>query len=106
MSDTYSNSPLNDKGVDHFDIPINNRESQPISPMAHSRRRIAIDPLVSLALVLPSNLGSLDLVISCNSNDICVGKLFSEKNELILELCKVALRDKFDFKIAVYNDTL
>ncbi|KAH9694856.1 SWIM-type domain-containing protein [Citrus sinensis] len=50
--------------------------------------------------VLPSNLVAPDLVRSCNSADIGVGKLFAEKNELILELRKVALREKFDFKIA------
>ncbi|KAH9779504.1 SWIM-type domain-containing protein [Citrus sinensis] len=32
--------------------------------------------------------------------DISVGKLFAEKNEFILQLRKVAFRDKFDFKIA------
>ncbi|XP_024033542.1 uncharacterized protein LOC112095668 [Citrus clementina] len=39
-------------------------------------------------------------VSSCDSDDISVGKLFTEKNELILQLRKVAFRDKFDFKIA------
>lgn len=111
LSRTYFNNSLNDGGVDHFDIPvndddeyqydipINNRESRPISPMTHSRRRITIDPLVSLSLVLPSNLVALNLVRSCNYDDICMGKLFTEKNELMLELRKVALRDKFDLKI-------
>lgn len=55
---------------------------------------------MSLAPVLPSNFVAPDLVRSCNSADIGVGKLFVEKNELILELRKVALREKFDFKIA------
>ncbi|XP_024033711.1 uncharacterized protein LOC127899973 [Citrus sinensis] len=39
-------------------------------------------------------------VSSCDSDDISVGKLFAEKNEFILQLRKVAFRDKFDFKIA------
>ncbi|XP_052299687.1 uncharacterized protein LOC112499345 [Citrus sinensis] len=39
-------------------------------------------------------------VNSCDSDDISVGKLFTEKNEFILQLRKVAFRDKFDFKIA------
>ena len=46
------------------------------------------------------NLVALNLIRSCNSDDVRVGKLFAEKNELILELCKVVLRDKFGFKIA------
>ena len=67
--------------------------------MAHSRKRTSIYPFVSLALILPSDLVALDLVRSYNSTGIGVGKLFAKKNELILELHKVALRDKFDFKI-------
>ena len=68
--------------------------------MACSRRRTTVNPLVSLALILPSNLVVPDLVRSYNSADIGVGKLFVENNELIPELRKVALRDKFDSKIA------
>ncbi|XP_024043133.1 uncharacterized protein LOC112099860 [Citrus clementina] len=37
---------------------------------------------------------------SCDSDDISVGKLFAEKNELTLQLRNVAFKDKFDFKIA------
>ena len=37
---------------------------------------------------------------SSYSDDINVGKVFAEKNELILQQRKVAFRDKFDFKIA------
>ncbi|KAH9718026.1 SWIM-type domain-containing protein [Citrus sinensis] len=92
--------PINDEGEHQYDIPVNNRENRPIPPMARSRKRTTVDPLVSLAPVLPSNLVAPDLVRSCNSADIGVGKLFAEKNELILELRKVALREKFDFKIA------
>ncbi|XP_024043145.1 uncharacterized protein LOC112099873 [Citrus clementina] len=36
----------------------------------------------------------------CDSDDFSVGKLFAEKNEVILQLRKVGFRDKFDFKIA------
>ena len=68
--------------------------------MACSRKRTTIDPLASLAPVLLSNLAAPNLVRSCNSTDICVGKLFAEKNELIQELRKVAWQEKFDFKIA------
>lgn len=38
---------------------------------------------------------ALDFVKSCGFNDICVGKLFSDKYNLILELSKVSLRDRF-----------
>ncbi|KAH9674858.1 glucomannan 4-beta-mannosyltransferase 9 [Citrus sinensis] len=96
----HSDIPINNEDEHQYDIPVNNRENRPIPPMARSRRRTTVDPLVSLAPVLPSNLVAPDLVRSCNSADIGVGKLFVEKNELILELRKVALREKFDFKIA------
>ena len=96
----HSDIPINDEDENQYDIPINNRENRPIPPMARSRRRTTVDPLVSLAPVLPSNVVAPDLVRSCNSADIGVGKLFAKKNELILELRKVALREKFDFKIA------
>ncbi|KAH9659886.1 SWIM-type domain-containing protein [Citrus sinensis] len=96
----HSDIPINDEDEHQYNIPVNNRENRPIPPMARSRRRTTVDPLVSLALILPSNLVAPDLVRSCNSADIGVGKLFAEKNELILELRKVALREKFDFKIA------
>ncbi|KAH9715045.1 SWIM-type domain-containing protein [Citrus sinensis] len=96
----HSDIPINDEDEHQYDIPVNNRENRPIPPMARSRRRTIVDPLVSLAPVLPSNLVAPDLVRSYNSADIGVGKLFAEKNELILELRKVALREKFDFKIA------
>ncbi|KAH9794536.1 SWIM-type domain-containing protein [Citrus sinensis] len=96
----HSDIPINDEDEHQYDIPVNNRENRPIPPMARSRRRTTVDPLVSLAPVLPSNLVAPDLVRSCNSADIGVGKLFAKKNELILELRKVALREKFDFKIA------
>ena len=68
---------------------MNNRDNRSISLMAGSIKRI--DPLTSLA---PSFVSNSD------SDDISVGKLFTEKNELILQLRKVAFRDKFDFKIA------
>ena len=96
----HSDIPINDKDEHQYDIPINNKDNRPIPRMARSRRRTTVNPLVSLAPVFPSNLVALDLVRSCNSTDIGVDKLFAEKNELILELCKVALREKFDFKIA------
>ena len=60
---------------------------------------MAVDHLISFIIVLPSNLVAPDLVRKYNFDDIGVGKLFAEKNDLILELCKVTLRDKFDFKI-------
>ncbi|KAH9697550.1 SWIM-type domain-containing protein [Citrus sinensis] len=78
--------------------PVNNRGNRPIPSMVRSRRRI--DPLTSLAPTLPSNMVAPSFVSSCDSDDISVGKLFAEKNELILQLRKVAFRDKFDFKIA------
>ncbi|KAK9177462.1 hypothetical protein WN944_029484 [Citrus x changshan-huyou] len=78
--------------------PVNNRGNGPIPPMVRSRRRI--DPLTSLALILPSNMVAPSFLSSCDSDDISVGKLFAEKNEFILQLRKVAFRDKFDFKIA------
>ncbi|KAH9661359.1 SWIM-type domain-containing protein [Citrus sinensis] len=78
--------------------PVNNRGNILIPSMVRSRRRI--DPLTSLAPTLPSNMVAPSFVSSCDSDDISVGKLFAEKNELILQLRKVAFRDKFDFKIA------
>ncbi|KAH9795044.1 SWIM-type domain-containing protein [Citrus sinensis] len=48
----------------------------------------------------PSNILSFQHEDDCDSDDISVGKLFTEKNEFILQLRKVAFRDKFDFKIA------
>ncbi|KAH9676795.1 SWIM-type domain-containing protein [Citrus sinensis] len=78
--------------------PVNNRGNRPIPSMVRSRRRI--DPLTSVAPTLPSNKVAPSFVSSCDSDDISVGKLFAEKNEFILQLRKVAFRDKFDFKIA------
>ncbi|KAH9693486.1 SWIM-type domain-containing protein [Citrus sinensis] len=78
--------------------PVNNRGNRPSPSMVRSRRRI--DPLTSLAPTLPSNMVAPSFVSSCDSDDISVGKLFAEKNEFILQLRKVAFRDKFDFKIA------
>ncbi|KAH9679310.1 SWIM-type domain-containing protein [Citrus sinensis] len=78
--------------------PVNNRGNRPIPSMVRSRRRI--DPLTSVAPTLPSNMVAPSFVSSCDSDDISVGKLFAEKNEFILQLRKVAFRDKFDFKIA------
>ncbi|KAH9715482.1 SWIM-type domain-containing protein [Citrus sinensis] len=77
---------------------VNNRGNRPIPSMVRSRRRI--DPLTSVAPTLPSNMVTPSFVSSCDSDDISVGKLFAEKNEFILQLRKVAFRDKFDFKIA------
>ncbi|KAH9667253.1 SWIM-type domain-containing protein [Citrus sinensis] len=72
--------------------PVNNRGNRPIPAMVQSRRRI--DPLTSLAPTLPSNMVAPSFVSSCDSDDISVGKLFAEKNEFILQLRKVAFRDK------------
>ncbi|KAH9652077.1 SWIM-type domain-containing protein [Citrus sinensis] len=60
--------------------PVNNRGNRPSPSMVRSR--------------------------SCDSDDISVGKLFAEKNEFILQLRKVAFRDKFDFKIVWSTTTL
>ncbi|XP_052294635.1 uncharacterized protein LOC127901416 [Citrus sinensis] len=78
--------------------PVNNRGNRPSPSMVRSRRRI--DALTSLAPTLPSNMVAPSFVSSCDSDDISVGKLFAEKNEFILQLRKVAFRDKFDFNIA------
>ncbi|KAH9800467.1 SWIM-type domain-containing protein [Citrus sinensis] len=66
--------------------PVNNRGNRAIPSMIRSRRRI--DPLTSLAPTLPSNMVASSFVSSCDSNNISVGKLFAEKNELILQLRK------------------
>ena len=92
--------PINDEDEHQYDITINNRDNRPIPLMTRWRRRTTVNPLVSLAPVLPLNLVAPDLIRSCNFADIGVRKLFIEKNELILELRKVAFREKFDFKIA------
>ena len=96
----HSNIPINNEDDHQYDIPINNKDNRPIPSIACSRRRSTVNPMVSLAPIFPSNLVALDLVRSCNSADIGVGKLLADKNELILELRKVALWKKFDFKIA------
>ncbi|KAH9684851.1 SWIM-type domain-containing protein [Citrus sinensis] len=83
--------------------PVNNRGNRPIPSMVRSRRRI--DSLTSVAPTLPSNMVAPSFVSSCDSDDISVGKLFAEKNEFILQLRKVAFRDKFDFKIAQSTTT-
>ena len=67
--------------------------------MPRSRRRTTVNHLVSLAQVLPLNLAAPNLVRNYNYDNISVGKLFVAKNELILQLRKVALRGKFDFRI-------
>ncbi|KAH9648747.1 SWIM-type domain-containing protein [Citrus sinensis] len=108
---THSNNDGNDGGAGPSNVPsfqhedecedntpMNNRGNRPIPSMVQSRRRI--DPLTSLAPTLPSNMVAPSFVSSCDSDDISVGKLFAEKNEFILQLRKVAFRDKFDFKIA------
>ena len=77
---------------------MNKRGNRSIPSVVRLRRRI--DPLTSLAPTLPSNIVAPSFVSNCNSDDISVGKLFIEKNEFILQLRKVAFRDKFDFKIA------
>ncbi|KAH9688588.1 SWIM-type domain-containing protein [Citrus sinensis] len=111
MRGTHFNNNGDDGGAGHSNVPsfqhedeckdntlVNNRGTRPISSMVRSRRRI--DSLTSLAPTLPSNMVAPNFVSSCDSDDISVGMLFAEKNEFILQLCKVAFRDKFDFKIA------
>lgn len=77
---------------------MNNRDNESIPSMVRSRMRI--DTLTSLAPILSSNMVAPSSFSSSNLDDISVGKLFAEKNELILHLRKVAFRNKFDFKIA------
>ncbi|KAH9661756.1 SWIM-type domain-containing protein [Citrus sinensis] len=96
-------SPSNVPSFQHDDecednTPVNNRGNRPSPSMVRSRRQI--DPLTSLTPTLPSNMVAPSFVSSCDSYDISVSKLFAEKNEFILQLRKVAFRDKFDFKIA------
>ena len=116
MRAIYFNNAGDDGGVDpsnipsfqykdecEDDIPVNNRDNQSIPPIASSRRRI--DLLTSLPPILPSSMVAPSFLSSSDSNDISVGKIFAEKNELILQLRKVAFRDKFDFQdCTVYND--
>ncbi|KAH9737327.1 SWIM-type domain-containing protein [Citrus sinensis] len=99
-NDDFHNETEGDNHEDECEdnTPVNNRGNRPIPSMVRSRRRI--DPLTSVAPTLPSNMVAPSFVSSCDSNDISVGKLFAEKNEFILQLRKVAFRDKFDFKIA------
>ncbi|KAH9655138.1 SWIM-type domain-containing protein [Citrus sinensis] len=94
-----SHIPTNVDDDDQNSIPINNIASQPIPSVPRSRRRTTVDHLAQLAPVLPSNLAAPNLVRNYNYDDISVGKLFVAKNELILQLRKVALRGKFDFRI-------
>ena len=76
----HSDIPINDKDEHQYDIPINNIDSRLIPPMTRLRKRTAVDPLVSLAPVFPSNLVALNLIRSCNYPNIGVDKLFAEKN--------------------------
>lgn len=111
MRDTNFNNSIDDGGVIHSNICINNEDegqcnisnnsidNRHIPLMARSRRTISVYPLVSLAPILHSNIVAPDLVKSCNFDDIGVGRLFTEKNKLILKLRKVVSRDKFDFRI-------
>ncbi|KAH9647176.1 SWIM-type domain-containing protein [Citrus sinensis] len=94
-----SHIPTNVDDDDQNSIPINNIANQPIPSVPRSRRRTTVDHLAQLAPVLPSNLAAPNLVRNYNYDDISVGKLFVAKNELILQLRKVALRGKFDFRI-------
>ena len=111
MNDTHFNNAGDDGGAgpsnilsfQHEDeckdnIPVKNRDNGSIPPMVQLRRRI--DSLTSLAPILPSNMVAPSFLSSCDLDNIIVGKLFAKKNELILQLRKVAFRDKFDFKIA------
>ena len=82
---------------------MNNRDNRSIPPMAYSRKRI--DPLTSLALILPLNMVAPNFLNSCDSYNISAGKLFTKKNELILQLRKVSFRDKFNFKIVQSTTT-
>ena len=59
-----SGIPINDEDEHQYDIPINNRDNRPIPSMVYSRRRTTVNPLVSLAPVLPSNLVVLNSVLS------------------------------------------
>ena len=70
----HSDILVNDEDEHQYNILINNKDNLPIPLMARSRRRTTLNPLVSLAPVLPSNLVALDLIKSCNSTDICVGQ--------------------------------
>lgn len=63
---SHSDNPINDEDEGQYAIPINNRNNQPIPPMARSKNIIAVDHLISLALILPSNLVVPDFIRSCN----------------------------------------
>lgn len=91
--DNCSNIPINDEYEGHCDIPIN-EDSQLVPSMACLKRRIVVGSLVSLAPILSSNLVILDFA-RCNFDDVGVSKLFTKNTELILELRKVTLRDRF-----------
>ena len=110
MRATNFNNAYDDGGLGPFNIPlwqhedeceddilVNNRDNSFIPLMADSRRKI--DFIISLTPILPSNMVTPSFLSSSNSDDISIGKLFAEKNELILQLRKAAFRDKFDFKI-------
>lgn len=88
----------------HFENCHDLRRSRPVIPRPHSKG-VEVDPLVSIAPVLPSDLVAPDFVRHIGCNDICVGKLFDSKYNLMLELRKVSLRDKFDFKVARSTST-
>lgn len=67
--------------------------------MPHSKG-IIIDPLISITSVMFSV--ALDFVRNIGSNDISdisVGKSIDSKYNLILEIGKSSLIDKFDFKV-------
>lgn len=75
------------KNLSHFQNGHKPSRSWLIIHRSHSKG-LAVDPLVSIALVLPLDLVTPDFIRNTRSNDICVGKLFDSKYNLVLNYAK------------------
>lgn len=75
------------KNLPHFQNEHKPDRSRLITPRSHSKG-LAVDPLVSIAPVLPSDLVAPEFIRNIGPNDICVGKLFDSKYNLVLNYTK------------------
>ena len=72
-----------------FRMSINYPKVRLIIPRPHSKS-VTVNPIISIAPVLPSDLVAPDFVRKIGSIDIYIGKLFDSKYNLILKLRKVS----------------
>lgn len=75
------------KNLPHFQNEHKPDRSLLITPRSHSKG-LVVDLLVSIAPILPSDLVVSKFIRNIGSNDICVGKLFDFKYNLVLNYTK------------------